>query len=147
LEDLVGNTLWRWATIGEIVLDTKIILWACNLLFDARNTFGAQLTSGVVRGSQENTTSRLAFADDVRSSWSTENAILADKKLLDAVSGSNLCNELHNLWVPVSAVTANDEEASLDALGDGEEDTGDEGFTIVRLLEDDDLLSKTRTNQ
>ena len=32
---------------------------------------------------------------------------------------------------------------TLDTLGDGQENAGDEGLAVVRLLEDDDLLSKT----
>ena len=33
---------------------------------------------------------------------------------------------------------------TLGSFGDGEDDTGNESFTVVRLLEDLDLLSKTR---
>ena len=45
----------------------------------------------------------------------------------------------------VATVTANNEEGTLNAFGNGEKDTGDEGFGVVGLLENDDLLSKTRT--
>jgi hypothetical protein len=33
---------------------------------------------------------------------------------------------------------------TLNTLGDGQQDAGHEGFTVVILLEDLDLLSKTR---
>ena len=33
---------------------------------------------------------------------------------------------------------------TLGSFGDGEDDTGNESFTVVRLLEDLDLLSKSR---
>jgi hypothetical protein len=66
--------------------------------------------------------------------------MLSDQKLLDAVCGPNLGNQLHDFGIPVSAVTANDQKAPLDAFGYGEEDAGDERFAVVRLLENDDLL-------
>lgn len=79
-----------------------------------------------MRSGQQDTTSGLADADDVRGSGGTEDAILANDELLDAVSGTNLCNGLGDLRVPVTTVTANDEGGALDALRDGEEDAGDE---------------------
>jgi hypothetical protein len=42
--------------------------------------------------------------------------MLADQKLLHTVSGSNLGNQLDHLWVPVSPITTNDQEASLDTF-------------------------------
>ena len=92
---------------------------------------------------QQDTTSGLADADDVRGSRGTENAILANDELLDAVSGTNLCNGLGDLGVPVATVTTNDEGGVLDALGDGEENAGDKRLRVVLLLEDLDLLAKT----
>jgi len=50
---------------------------------------------------------------------------------------------LDNLGIPVSAVTADDEKSAFCALGNGKEDGSDEGFAVVRLLEDGDLLAKT----
>lgn len=44
------------------------------------------------------------------SSRSGEDTILTDQKLLDAVSSTNLSDELDNFRVPVAAVTTNDEE-------------------------------------
>jgi hypothetical protein len=87
-----------------------------------------RLTTGVVRSGQQDTTSGLADADDVGGSGGTENAILANDELLDTVCGTDLCNGLGDLGVPVTAVTANDEGGVLDTLGDGEEDAGDEGL-------------------
>jgi hypothetical protein len=81
-----------------------------------------------VRGGQQDTTSGLADADDVRRSRGTENTILANDELLDTVCGTNLCNGLGDLGVPVTTVTSNDEGGVLDALGDGEEDAGNKGL-------------------
>jgi len=71
--------------------------------------------------------------------------ILADDELLDTVCGTNLCNGLGDLGVPVTTVTTDDEGRVLDTLGDGLEDAGDESFRVVLLLEDLDLLAETRT--
>ena len=81
-----------------------------------------------MRSGQQDTTSGLADANDVRGSRGTEDAILADDELLDAVSGTNLCNGLGDLGVPVATVTTNDESGVLDTLGDGKENAGNEGL-------------------
>jgi hypothetical protein len=81
-----------------------------------------------VRGSQQDTTSGLADADDVRGSRGTEDAVLTNDELLDTVCGTNLCNGLGDLGVPVTTVTTNDEGGVLDALRDGEEDAGNKGL-------------------
>ena len=73
---------------------------------------GRKLTAGVVAGGQENTSCGLALADDMAGSRSRENAILADQKLLDAISGANLCDQLDDLGVPEAAITPNDEECA-----------------------------------
>ena len=64
----------------------------------------------------------------MRGSGGTEDAILADDELLDAVSGTNLCNGLGDLGVPVATVTTNDESGVLDTLGNGKENAGNEGL-------------------
>lgn len=61
-------------------------------------------------GSQENATSRLPLADDMAGGGCGQNAVLADEELLDAVCGTNLGNNLDDLRVPETAVTANDKE-------------------------------------
>lgn len=71
--------------------------------------------------------------------------ILTDQELLDAIGSTNLGNGLGDLWVPVPAITTDNEERALDALRDGLEDTGDESLRVVLLLEDLDLLAETRT--
>lgn len=68
-----------------------------------------ELTTRVVAGSQEDTSSSLADADDMAGSRSREDTILADDKLLDSVCGTNLGNELDGLGVEVATVTTNDE--------------------------------------
>jgi len=71
--------------------------------------------------------------------------VLTDQELLNAIGSTNLGNGLGDLWVPVTAIAANDEERAINALGDGLEDAGDESFRVVLLLEDLDLLAETRT--
>lgn len=61
-------------------------------------------------GSQENTTSSLSLADDMAGSWRGQNTVLADEELLDAVSGTNLGDQLNDLGIPETTVTTNDEE-------------------------------------
>lgn len=73
----------------------------------------------------------------------TENAILPNQQLLDAVRGTNLGNDLDNLGVVVAAVTADDEEGVLGALGDGVQDGRDKVLGVVGLLEDGDFLAET----
>ena len=68
-----------------------------------------RLTAGVVGGGQEDTTGSLPLADDVTGSRCGENAVLADNKLLDAISNANLCNQLNDLGVPEASITSNNE--------------------------------------
>lgn len=96
-------------------------------------------------GSEQDTTGSFSLADKMAGSWGTEDAVLADQKLLDAICSTDLCNCLYDLRVVVATVTANNEEGTLNTFGNGEEDTGDEGFGVVGLLENDDLLTKART--
>jgi hypothetical protein len=65
--DLISDTLRSRTSIGDIVLDTKIVV----------------RTSRVVRGSQENTSSGLELANQVGSSWRGENTILSDNQFGD----------------------------------------------------------------
>ena len=69
-----------------------------------------QLTSGVVACGEQDTSSGLSQADDMACSWSRQDTILADQKLLDPVCSTNLGNELDNFGVPVTAITTNDKE-------------------------------------
>jgi hypothetical protein len=66
--------------------------------------------------SQKDTTSGLALPDDMASCRSTQDSMLADQKFLYAICSSNLGNQLDNLGVPVSSITTNDQEASLDTF-------------------------------
>ena len=78
-------------------------------------------------------------------SRSTEDTVLTDQQLLDAVCGTDLGDLLGDLGVPETTVTTNDEESTLGALRNRLEDAGDERLGVVLLLEDLDLLTKTRT--
>lgn len=95
-------------------------------------------------GRQQNTTGSLSHTDQVAGGGGTENAILADQELLDAVGSTDLGNLLDNLGVVIATITTDDKESSLSTLRDGEQDAGDESFGVVGLLEDLDLLAKTR---
>lgn len=77
-------------------------------------------------GSQQNATSSFALSDDMTGCWCAQDTILTDQKLLDSVRSSNLGYQLDNLGVPVSAITADDQEASLDAFRNRKENAGDE---------------------
>lgn len=122
------------------------------------------LTAGVVAGRQEDTTGGLALADDMAGGGGGQNTVLADKELLDTVGGANLGNQLDDLGVPEAAVTTDDEERAcegglsvsgvvttrgslftLNTLRDGKQNARDESLAVVRLLENSDLLAKTRT--
>lgn len=105
------------------------------------------LTTGVVTGSQQNTTRRLAYTNQVASGRGTHDAVLADQQLLDAIGGGDLGNLVDHYIVVETAITTNDEERVLDTLGNGQKNTGDEGFGVVGLLEDLDLLAETRTER
>jgi hypothetical protein len=63
------------------------------------------LTARVVTGCEEDTTGGLAKTNDMAGSWGGENAVVADDELLDTVRGADLCGELDDLGVPVTAVT------------------------------------------
>jgi hypothetical protein len=98
-----------------------------------------------VAGRQQDAAGSFPYPNDVAGCGCAEDAILTDKQLLDTVGGTNLGNQLSNLGVPVAAITANDEDGAVDALRNGLEDAGDEGFRVVVLLEDLDLLTQART--
>lgn len=61
---------------------------------------------------QEDTTSSLPLPNDMAGSRCGQNAVLADQQLLDAIRSTDLGNQLDDLWVPVSAVTTNNEEGT-----------------------------------
>jgi hypothetical protein len=129
LVDLVGDAFRCRCTVCEVVLDTEVLVGA----------------SGIVASSQQDTTSGLAYADDVASSWCAEDAILADQQLLDTVGGTDLGDQLSDFGVPVTAITTNDEGGALNAFGDGQQDAGNESLRVVVLLENLDLLAQART--
>lgn len=106
---------------------------------------GQLLTTGVMTGSQQDTTSRLVDTDEMTGGRRAHDAILADQELLDAIGSTNLSNGLSDLRVPVTAITTNDEERALDAFGNRQEDAGNKSLRVVLLLENLDLLAETRT--
>ena len=96
------------------------------------------MTSG-----QENTAGSLPHTDQVTGSRSTEDTVLAHKEFLDTVSRTDLCNLLDDLWVEVTAITSDNEGGTFSTFGDRLDGAGNEGFGVVGLLEDLDLLAKT----
>src|SRR5271155_701875 len=76
------------------------------------------------------------------SSWCAENAILSIYQLLDAICSTNLGNQLHYLWIVIASITTNDQEGPLHAFWDREQDRCSEGFRVMRLLKDGDLLAQ-----
>ena len=69
--------------------------------------------------SQENTTGRLLYSNNMAGSRSAQNAILSDHQFLNTIRGTNLGDQLHDLGVPVSSIPTNDQKAAIDAFGDG----------------------------
>jgi hypothetical protein len=106
-----------------------------------------QHTSRVVAGRQKDTAGRLPYPDDVTGGWCTQDAILADQELLDAIRSTNLGDQLSDLGVPVPAITTNNKEGSSNALGDRLKDASYEGLGVVVLLENLDFLTETRTKR
>jgi hypothetical protein len=102
------------------------------------------LTAWVVTSSEQDASGGLADANNVTGSRSTQNAVLANNEFLDSISSSNLCNELSHFWVPVATITSNDQGASFNAFGNGEQDGGNKSLTVVWLLKDLDLFTKPR---
>lgn len=100
------------------------------------------LTTRVVAGGQQNTTSGLPHTDQVAGRGGTQDAILTHDELLDTIGGTDLRNLLDNLGVVVAAITGNDKGSTLSTLRNRQEDTGDEGLGIAGLLEDLDLLTE-----
>lgn len=80
------------------------------------------------------------------SSRCAHDAIAANKELLDAIGGTNLCNELDNFWVVVPSITADNKERILSSLRNGSEDAGNKVLGVVRLLEDLDELPQSRAD-
>lgn len=70
-------------------------------------------------GSEQNTTSSLSDTDNMAGSRGAENSILTDQKLLDTICSTNLCNELDHLRIPVSAISAYNQESTFSTFGDG----------------------------
>jgi hypothetical protein len=100
-----------------------------------------------VAGSQEDATSGFALPNDMASCRSAQNTVLSDQELLDAIRSTDLRNQLHDLGVPVSAITANHQEAAFDAFRDREKDTRDKRLAVMRLLENNNLFPQTRPAQ
>jgi hypothetical protein len=100
-----------------------------------------------VAGRQQDATGSFPYPNDVAGCGCAEDAILTDQQLLDTVGGTDLGDQLSDLWVPVAAITSNDENGAVDALGNGLKDAGNEGLRVVILLEDLDLLTQARTGR
>ncbi|KAH3672144.1 hypothetical protein WICPIJ_010138 [Wickerhamomyces pijperi] len=82
-----------WATVGQVVLDPQIVLWATR----------------VVRGSENDPTSDMAVrSDDVRSSRGRQKTILANNELLNTIGSTDLSDQLDNNVIVVTTVTTND---------------------------------------
>ena len=94
-------------------------------------------------GREQDTTRSLALPDDMTRSRCTQYTILPNQQLLHSICSTDFGNQLHDLGVVVASISSNDQEAALNAFGNGEEDACDERLAIVKLLEDGDLLSKS----
>ena len=93
-------------------------------------------------GSEQDSTSSLSFPNDMAGGRRAQYAILSDENLLDSICSPNLGNQLYHLRVVESSISSNDKEAAFCALGDREEDAGDESLTVMGLLEDGNFFAK-----
>lgn len=103
------------------------------------------LTTGVVTCGEQNATSGFADTDQVTRSRCAQDTVLSDEKLLHTIGSTNLRNDLGDFRVPVSSITADDEEGSLNSFRNGLEDGGDKVLRVMLLLEYLDLLAQTRS--
>src|SRR5215469_6996898 len=95
--------------------------------------------------SQQDTTSSCSFADKMTGSGGAQNSVLSYQQLLHPIRCADLCNRLNGFRVVVAAITTNDKKSALSTLRNGKEDARHKSFRVVRLLEDDYFLTKTRT--
>lgn len=95
--------------------------------------------------SKQDPTCGTSLPDNMAGGWGAQYAVLANDQFLNTVRGSNASNQLDGLRIVETSISTDNEERILGALWDGLEDAGNEGFGIVRLLEDSDLLAKTRS--
>lgn len=113
LKDLVGDILRSRTAVRDVVLDAEIRVRA----------------SGVVAGGEKDTAIRLVLADDVGSSGSREDGVLADDELGDTVRRADLQDGLDGLRGEEATVSANNDGLSVKV--DGIEDSLDEVLGIV----------------
>ena len=104
-------------------------------------------TARVMASCEKYAARSFSLSDDMTGCWRAEDPILSDQELLHSVCGANLGNQLHDLRIVEASISADDEETTFGAFGDGEEDAGDEGLAVVGLLEDGDFLPQTGTAQ
>jgi hypothetical protein len=95
-----------------------------------------------VAGGEQDTASGIADTDEVAGGRSGHDTILADEELLHAICGTDLCDDLGNLGVVITAITTDNERCALSTFGNGVEDGGNEVLGVVGLLEDLDLLAE-----
>lgn len=101
-------------------------------------------TACIVTRGQQDAPSGLLFANDVASCRCAQDPILSDDQLLDAICRSDLCDQLDNFWVVVSAITSNHQKCPLCSFRDRLDDAGYEGFAVIRLLKHAGLFTKSR---
>lgn len=100
-------------------------------------------TSRIMTRGQKNTTRGTTFPNNIAGSWCGEDTVLSDQKLLHPICCSDLGYQLDHLWVVVSSISTDNKEASISALGYGQEGAGDERLAIVGLLKDLDLFPES----
>lgn len=81
-EDFVGDGFWCRGAIGEVVLDTKVLVRSCRYLvskWKRSSNMELSITTGIMTGSQQNATGGTAFSDNMAGSGGGEDAILPDQ--------------------------------------------------------------------
>ena len=143
IKDLVRHGLRCGGAIGQIVFDTEIILRSYRVNVSSHGTDDddtVEFTARVMASRKEDPAGCLSLADDMTGCWRAENAILTDQELLDPIGGPDSCNQLHDLGIPISAISSDYQETTGYTFGYCEQDARHEGFAIMWLSKDCDFL-------
>lgn len=97
LVNLIRNTFRCRTTVRDVVLDSKVIIGA----------------SGVVARSEQDTTVRLVFADDIGCCRCGEDRIFSNDELLHPICGPDPQDSLNGLWGEVTTIASDDERRTL----------------------------------
>ena len=130
-EDLVGDRLGGGGAVGEVVFDAEVRVWSCEG-GEMRGISGLScadceappvalvlLTTWIMTGRQQDPSRCLPLPDHMACSRCRQNPMLAHDDLLHSIRSPDLGDILDRLWVPVSAITTDDQQGIPGSFGDG----------------------------